>query len=215
MKNLLENLVVIYSADEGCLKILLKKKMDEPYKNYWYVPGEILDTKTTLEESSFRVFKNETGVSGSNLIQGNVFSNIGRGDDNRIIAFTNIIITDKSLVDIKKTSDLLEWFDVDELPKLAFDHKDIILKVTEEIKSKIALNYSDIILDFFPSDFTLTDFQSFYENMIGRKMDRRNFRKKIFSQDLVVDTGEKDTSKVGRPGILYRFNVQNMKGKRL
>lgn len=213
MKNLLENLVIIFAADGGKFKILLKKRTEEPYKNYWYIPGEMLDTTTTVEESSLNVFEKETNVSAANTLQGNVFSNLNRNSENRVIAFTNIIITDKDIVDMKKDSDLLEWFDVTNLPKIAFDHKDIIDVITEDIKKKITLNYSDILIDLFPSDFTLPDFQEFYESIIGKKIDRRNFRKKIFNQNLVIDTGEKSNKKVGRPSTLYRFNTEKMKGK--
>lgn len=215
MGNLLENLIVIYAADRGNLKILLKKRNEEPYKNYWYIPGEILDINSTLENSASRIFERETGVVSNNVFQGSVFSNLERSIEDRIIAFTSIIITDRDLVDMKKQNDSLEWFDVDNLPKIAFDHGDIILKVTEDIKEKISLNYSNILLDLFPSDFTLPDFQNFYEKVLGKQVDRRNFRKKIFGQDLVIDTGFKSNKKVGRPSTLYRFNPDNMKGKRI
>lgn len=215
MGNLLENLVLIYSADEGKLKILLKKRLEEPYKNYWTIPGDMLDEKTTLEESTRDIFERETNVKVSSIIQGSVFSNLKRNRDARIIAFTNVVITDKDLVDMKKDNDLLEWFEVDSLPKLAFDHRDIIEKVTEDIKEKISLNYSDILLELFPSDFTLPDFQLFYENVIGKEIDRRNFRKKIFNQNLVIDTGFKSNKKMGRPSTLYRFNPDEIRGKRI
>ncbi|MBR2840650.1 MAG: NUDIX hydrolase [Bacilli bacterium] len=215
MGNLLENLVLIYSADEGKLKILLKKRLEEPYKNYWTIPGDMLDEKTTLEESTRDIFERETNVKVRSIIQGSVFSNLKRNRDARIIAFTNVVITDKDLVDMKKDNDLLEWFEVDSLPKLAFDHRDIIEKVTEDIKEKITLNYSDILLELFPSDFTLPDFQLFYENVIGKEIDRRNFRKKIFNQNLVIDTGFKSNKKMGRPSTLYRFNPDEIRGKRI
>lgn len=215
MGNLLENLVLIYSADEGKLKILLKKRLEEPYKNYWTIPGDMLDDKTTLEESTNDIFERETNVKVSSIIQGSVFSNLKRNKDARIIAFTNVVITDKDLVDMKKESDLLEWFEVDSLPKLAFDHGDIIEKVTNDIKEKITLNYSDILLELFPSDFTLSDFQAFYESTTGKEIDRRNFRKKIFNQNLVIDTGFKSNKKMGRPSTLYRFNPDEIRGKRI
>ena len=80
---------------------------------------------------------------------------------------------------------------------------------------RILNNYSNILVKFFPSDFTLTEFQNFYENISGKNIDRRNFRKKIMSQQLVIDTGEKTDNKAGRPGILYKFNEKKMRGTRL
>lgn len=214
MVNKVENLLVIYSADKGKLKILLEKKDDEPYKNYWIIPGETLDENTTQEESTNNLFSNITSLNYNSFIQGGVFSDIKRKQDGRTIAIVSIVITDKNVADLKRKEGF-EWFDTDELPKLAFDHRDIIATVTEEIKNKIVQNYSDVLLKLFPSDFTLPEFQQFYESILGKKIDRRNFRKKIMTQELVIDTGEKTTNKTGRPGSLYRFNVENMRGKRL
>ena len=214
MENKVENLLIIYSADEGKLKMLLEKKNEEPYKNYWIVPGEVLDTETTQEKSTRVLFKNITSLNYGDLIQGGVFTEPGRKMDGRTIAIVSIVITDRSVVDLKRKKGF-EWFEVDELPKLAFDYREIILSVTDELKAKIVQNYSDILLKFFPSDFTLTEFQIFYENMLGKKIDRRNFRKKMMTQNLVIDTGEKTCNKIGRPGSLYRFNMENMRGKRL
>ena len=209
--NIVENLLIIYSADEGKLKILLQKRDEEPYKDYWVIPSEILDTDKTLEDSSEFLFKKSTTLENGHFIQGSIFSNLNRNIYDRVIGITNIVITDKKLVDIKK-SEKYEWFDVDQLPKIAFDHKTIIEVVTKEIKNKIRYNYCDILLDLFPSDFTLSEFQKFYENILEKTIDRRNFRKKILNQNLVIDTGEKTTNKTGRPGTLYRFNIENMKG---
>lgn len=214
VENKVENLLIIYSADNGKLKILLKKNFEEPYKNYWVIPGEELDAETTQDESTMNLFKNITSLNYRGFIQGGVFTGLGRKIDGRTIAIVSVVITDRSVADLKKENGF-EWFDVDELPKLAFDHREIILSVTGELKTKIIQNYSDILLKLFPSDFTLTEFQKFYENMLGKKIDRRNFRKKMMSQNLVIDTGEKTSNKMGRPGSLYRFNVVNMKGKRL
>ena len=215
MENLLENLIITYAADDGVLKILLKKKAGDPYNGYWMLPGEFLSSDITIEQSCQSIFEKETHLTASNVIQGNVFSNINRGNGKRTIAITNIIITDKDLVDMKKDDKSIEWFDVDNLPKLAYDHKEIIEKVTKDVKRRIVVNYSDILLDLFPSDFTIPEFQNFYEKILGKSIDRRNFRKKIINQKLVVSTGEKTNKKMGRPGTLYRFNIDNMKGKRI
>ena len=209
--NIVENLLIIYSADEGKLKILLQKRNEEPYKDYWVIPNEILNTNKTLEDSSEFLFKKSTTLENGHFIQGSIFSKLDRSLNDRVIGITNIAITDKKLVDIKK-SEKYEWFDVNQLPKIAFDHKTIIEEVTKEIKNKIRYNYRDILLDLFPSDFTLSEFQKFYENILEKTIDRRNFRKKILNQNLVIDTGEKTTSGTGRPGTLYRFNIENMKG---
>lgn len=214
MENKVENLLIVYSADDGLLKILLQKNDGEPYKGYWMIPGEELDSKTTQEESALNLFKDITSVQVSGIMQGGVFSDLDRKPEGRTIAITSVIVTDKDLVELKKREDVC-FFDVEKLPKIAYDHEKIIDIVTKEIKDKIIGNYSDILLKFFPSDFTLPEFQKFYESVLGKNIDRRNFRKKIMTQHLVIDTGEKTTNGTGRPGTLYRFDVENMKGKKI
>ncbi len=213
--NEVENLLIICAADEGKLKVFLKKREKEPYYGYWILPGELLDTKTTLEESSRQIFNEIVPLDYIKSFAGTTFSNLDRYTDKRVIALTTVIIADKQLIDMKKTKENTEWFDVDNLPKLGFDHKEIIETVSKEIKYKVTCNYEDILLSLFPSDFTLSELQTFYENIVGEEIDRRNFKKKITSQDLIIDTGIKDIAGGGRPSTLYRFNIEKMKGTRL
>lgn len=213
--NEIENLLIICAADEGKLKLFLKKREKEPYLGYWVLPGEFIDNNTTLEQSNKQIFKTIAQLDYNKSFEGPTFSNINRYADKRVIALTTIIISDKQLIDIKKEKDNTEWFDIDNLPKLGFDHKEIIEKACAEIKYKIKCNYDDILLSLFPSDFTLSELQTFYQNMVGEDIDRRNFKKKITSQNLIVDTGEKESNGSGRPSTLYRFNVEKMKGIRL
>ena len=213
--NLLETLLLIYSVDEGKLKIYLKKKQDEPYKGYWTLPSAPLDTQTTIEENAHKIYKSMTNLDETYMFQSKVFSNLNRDPNNRIIGISFIAITDKTLTDIKQDNKEVAWFDVEELPKLGFDHANIIEEVTKEVKRKIIVNYNDMLLAFFPSDFTLPELQNFYENVLGKPIDRRNFHKKYVNQELVIDTGFKTSKGSGRPGTLYRFNLEKMKGKRI
>ena len=209
--NIIESLLIIYTTDEGKLKVLLKKNDKEPYKGYWIIPGEPLTDDMSLKENSKQIFKNITNIKIDDIKPAGIYNEINI-DDQRIIELAYTTIIDKKTVDLKK-EDSSEWFDIDKLPKIGFNHKEILEKSIEDIKEKIIFNSSNIILDFFKNDFTLSELQSFYENIIGKKIDRRNFRKKILSQDIIIDTGEKTKMTAGRPGKLYIFNKENMKGK--
>lgn len=209
--NIIESLLVIYTADEGKLKILLKKKEEEPYKGYWIIPGEKLTEEISLEDNPKIVFKNITNINIDDIKAAGIYSEININEE-RIIQLTYTTIIDKNVADIKK-DDSSEWFDIDELPKIGYNHSEIIEKATNNIKEKIIYNSDNIILELFRNDFTLSELQTFYENITGKKIDRRNFRKKILTQDLVIDTGEKTSTSAGRPGKLYIFNKDNMKGK--
>lgn len=213
--NVLETLLLIYAADGGKLKIYLKKKADDPYKGYWTLPSATLDNETTLEDNARAIYKSMTNLDENVMFQSKAFSNLDRDPNGRIIGISFVAITDKALTDMKQDSDDKAWFEVDELPKLGFDHESIIETVSADVKKKITSNYDDMLLSFFPSDFTLPELQNFYENVLGKTIDRRNFHKKFVNQDLVIDTGFKTSRGSGRPGTLYRFNQDKMKGKRI
>ena len=209
--NTIESLLIIYTADEGKLKILLKKKEEEPYKGYWIIPGEKLTDDTALEDNPKVAFKNIANINIEDIKAAGIYSEININEE-RIIELTYTTIIDKNIVDIKK-DDSTEWFDIDELPKIGYNHSEIIEKAVKDIKEKIIYNSDNIMLELFRNDFTLSELQSFYENISGKKIDRRNFRKKMITQNLVIDTGEKTSSSAGRPGKLYMFNKDNLKGK--
>lgn len=209
--NIIESLLIIYTADEGKLKILLKKNEEEPYKGYWIIPSEKLSDETSLEDNPKVVFNNITNINIEDIKPAGIYSEINT-EKERIIELTYIAITDKNVVDLKK-EDSSEWFDINELPKIGYNHGEIIEKATNDLKEKIIYNSDNIILELFRNDFTLSELQTFYENITGKTVDRRNFRKKVLTQGLVIDTGEKTNTSSGRPGKLYIFNKDNMKGK--
>lgn len=213
--NVIETLLLILSADEGKLKIYLEKKKEEPYKGYWIIPGKFLDRETTLEENAKEIYKNTTGLDEGAIFQTQAFSSLNRNNSERVIAISYAAITDKTLTDIKQNDNDKSWFQIDELPKLGFDHEQIIDTVITELRNKITTNYDDMLVKFFPSDFTLPELQNFYEYVLEKPIDRRNFHKKFVNQDLVIDTGFKQAKGSGRPGTLYRFNIDKMKGKRI
>lgn len=213
--NVVETLLLIFAADEGKLKIYLEKKQDEPYKGYWTIPSSLLDQNTTLEERANAIYTNATGLHNGLISQSKVFSSLNRSLKERTIAISYIAITDKTLTDIKQNTNDKSWFQIDELPKLGFDHEQIINEVSRELRDKIATNYDDMFIKFFPSDFTLPELQNFYEYVLNKPIDRRNFHKKFVGQDLVIDTGFKTSKGSGRPGTLYKFNLDKMKGKRI
>lgn len=210
-KNIIESLLIIYTEDEGKLKVLLKKNEEEPYKGYWIIPGEKLTDETTLEDNPKLVFNNITNINIDDIRPAGIYREIDT-ENERIIELTYITITDKNVVDLKK-EESSEWFNIDELPKIGYNHSEIIEKATHDIKEKIIYNSDNIILELFRNDFTLSELQTFYENITGKSVDRRNFRKKLLAQNLVIDTGEKTTVSAGRPGKLYVFNKENIKGK--
>ncbi len=198
--NIIEVLVGIFTVD-GTLKVLLKRKQNDPYKGYWILPGNILSNEQTLEQCATRIVESAANYHPLYLYQDKCFSNLDRDPEERIIASSFTALISKELV---KASEM-EWFDINSLPKMAYDHYEIINNQIIGLKSKILKNEDNILWKLFSSEFTLTELQAFFEYLLNRKLDKRNFRKKMLGEKIVLDTGEK-VNTAGRPSKLYVFN---------
>lgn len=204
--NYLETLISIFTIDKGDLKVLLLRKKTEPYKGYWILPGNALKNDETLEDNVTDAVLDKTGLLSVYIEQCYTFSNIDRDPDGRVIATSFIGLVDSKSVEIKREERPeyeTAWFSVSELPKLGYDHETILARNVEYLKKKIV--NSNILKSLFPSDFTLPELQHVYEQILGKELDRRNFRKKFIGLDLIEDTMEKNTGFNGRPAKLYRF----------
>jgi len=199
--NVIEVLVNICAASDGKLKIFLKHKQNDPYKGYWLLPGNILPNDQTLEESADNTVVTSTNFPNMFLIEGQTFSNLDRDPLERIIACTFTAITVKELVHNHE----MQWFEVNDLPKMAYVHEKIAKENIEELKRQIIINQNNILLKLFPNDFTLSELQHFFEYIMNKELDRRNFRKKLIDSKIVLETGEKINT-AGRPSKLYVFN---------
>lgn len=212
--NKIEILDNIFMADKGTVKILLLKKETEPYKGYWSLPRTILYNNESVEECAVRVSYELTGLKEISFEENAVFSNIDRIPDERVIGISCIGFTDTVTVSLKQEEAPFEygWFEIERLPKLLHDHN--------KIANKAILDLQTILLDFeslrklFPSDFTLPEIQKVYEQVLGYELDRRNFRKKLVSLDVLEATGENNIGESGRPAKLYRFK-ENLDHKKM
>lgn len=204
--NDIETLITIYTIDKGELKILLTRKKSEPYKGYWVLPGNIAGNDETLEDNITDTVIDKTGLMNVYIEQCHTFSDLDRDPDKRVIAVSYIGLVDSKSIEIM-TEDRpgieSKWFNIDSIPKLAYDHESIIESATEFLRGKI-IN-SNILKILFPSDFTLPELQKVYEKILGKELDRRNFRKKFINLNLIEDTNERNTGFNGRPAKLYRF----------
>jgi len=204
--NYLETLISIFTIDKGELKVLLLRKKTEPYKGYWILPGNALRNDETLEDNITDAVLDKTGLLSVYIEQCYTFSNIDRDPDGRVIATSFIGLVDSKSVEIKREERPeyeTAWFSIEELPKLGYDHETILARNVDYLKKKIV--NSNVLKSLFPSDFTLPELQHVYEQILGKELDRRNFRKKFIGLDLIEDTLEKNTGFNGRPAKLYRF----------
>ena len=206
-KVILETLINIFTVEKGNLKILLMRKKTNPYKGYWILPSSVVSAKETVDQNVLSIIEGKLGLSNLYLEQGHVFSDLDRDPEERVVGISFIGIIDYVSANLKLENIPgieLEWFNIDDIPKMGYDHDKIIKDAIMQLRKKLV--NSKILKNLFPSDFTLPEIQKVYEQILGRKLDRRNFRKKFINLGLVSDTGYKNEGNNGRPGKLYRFN---------
>ena len=206
--NQIEVIIPIFTIDKNELKIYLIKRVNEPYKGYWILPSNLLMTTETIEECASDTVRQFLGVENIFLKQCSIFSQIDRMPNDRIIANSMLGLIDIKTLTLHKTSTDYEgvWFSLNEIPKMVFDHKEIIDAAIKYLSEHI--DNLEFLKVLFPSDFTIPELQSIYEQLLNKKLDRRNFRKKII--DSIVETGDKISNKMGRPAKLYRFKGEDI-----
>lgn len=205
--NQIEIINSIFTVIDGNIKILLFKRNEEPFKGYWMLPSNLLMTNETIEQCSLATIKEYSGYSNVYIEQSNIKSDISRLPNSRTIACSFIAIIDKESPR-EKINIESEFFNINEIPKLVYDHDLIIQMNISILKDKIKNN--KLIDIFYKSDFTLPELQKMYEVAYEKTFDRRNFRKKLINMNIIEDTGFKNKSEFGRPAKLYRFKKNDL-----
>lgn len=194
--------LVISKFRDGKMFIYLVKISAEHSKGKWALPGALIKNEETLEDAATRVFFEASNTKQVTLEQLYTFSDPKRDPRNRSISTAYLAFADTP-ENFQVCSKYLEgkWFDIKEIPKLAYDHNKIIDVALERIASK--LNYSTIGFFLLKKEFTLTEFQNLYEYFAKNPIDKRNFRKKVLSLNIVKETGKMVTDKIARPAKIY------------
>jgi 8-oxo-dGTP diphosphatase len=194
-------LVVIFTVDGGRLQVLLVRRSADPHKDAWSLPGGLLLPGETLQTAAVRKLDEETGLGDVFLEQLYTFSDLdGRGS----IATSYFALVDVGEALLAERSDWLPaWFPVDEAPDLAFRNDEVIDYALRRLRAK--LDYSNVAYSLLPEEFTLSQLQNTYEAITGRRLDKRNFRKRMTSVGIVEPTGRHSTAARHRPAQLYRF----------
>ncbi|MDD3341108.1 MAG: NUDIX domain-containing protein [Bacilli bacterium] len=196
----------LFTVDKGITKILLIKRENEPYKNMWALTGGALYNDETLEEGMHREIKEKTGLENIFLKAFQNFSRVERSPVMRMIAVTYIGFIDIHKVTLLKQTEKTnncDWFSIESLPALAYDHNEILEKALEELKESIF--ESDILKNLYPNGFTLPEIQKTYEAILEKELDRRNFRKKMLASHFIIDTLKTKKFEGNKPAKLYKF----------
>lgn len=197
--------VVIFTIEDGILKVLTVKRSNAPFKDSPALPGGFLREKETSEDAVKRILLEKAGVSGVYTEQLYTFDGLKRDPRGPVIsiAYYAIVPNDQIVINESEKTENPHFVAVDHLPKLAFDHNDIIKYAVERLQSK--LEYTNISYSLLPNSFTLTQLQKIYEAVLSRALDKRNFRKKFLQLGLLEDTGKMDKKGRQRPARLFKF----------
>jgi 8-oxo-dGTP diphosphatase len=210
--------VVIFTLRDQNLKVLLIQRKHFPFANYWAIPGGFVGMQESLETAALRELEEETGVRDVYIEQLYTFGQPDRDPRTRVITVAYFaLVPDTSLSPLQAGSDAADarWWSIYDLPPLAFDHAEILDYALTRLRYK--LEYSAVGFELLPAKFILSELQSAYEIILGEKLDRGNFRKKLRKAAVVEPTREYRTTG-GRPARLYRFRddaVAEVKARRL
>jgi 8-oxo-dGTP diphosphatase len=197
---------VVFGLDETDLKVLLIQRKLQPFQHTWALPGGFVRIDETLDEAARRELEEEAGVTDVYLEQLYSFGALDRDPRERVVAVAYYALAKLSDHRIRAATDAMGvgWFGLDDLPRLAFDHTTIVSSAHERLRGKV--RYAPIGFELLPPRFSLTQLQRMYEIILGKELDKRNFRKKILAMDLLVETDEYEQGVRHRAARLYRFD---------
>ncbi|HXG35766.1 MAG TPA: NUDIX domain-containing protein [Dehalococcoidia bacterium] len=193
--------VVIFTVTDSQLRVILIRRSAEPFRDFLSLPGGLLNPGEGLEEAASRKLQDETGVRDVYLEQLYTFSNL---DGRNTVAVTYFALVDSRQAQLARRDAWQPgWFPVYGLPPLAFANDQVIGYAVQRLQAK--LEYTNVAYSLLPERFRLSDLQKVYEAILGRELDKRNFRRRMLSSGVIVPTGRLVTEGAHRPAQLYAF----------
>jgi 8-oxo-dGTP diphosphatase len=198
--------VVIFTIIDGSLTVLLVRRGIEPNRGDWAIPGGFVLDGESLEHAALRELREETGVTDVYLEQLYTFGDPGRDPRGRIVsvAYYALIASDRAPLTAGTDAAEARWWPIGGLPeRLAFDHAYILDYAIQRLRAKVG--YTTVGFQLLPSEFTLSELQSVHEAILGRSLDKRNFRKKIEQLGVAKPLDRWRRAGASRPARLYSF----------
>jgi len=194
--------------DEGDLKVLLIQRGIEPFKGKWALPGGFVRMDESLDAAARRELAEETGLTNVFLEQLYTFGEVRRDPRGRTVsvAYFALVKLGKQKVAAATDAARADWFSAAKTPALAFDHNQILEMALLRLRNKV--RYVPIGFELLPERFTLTQLQHLYESILGRDLDKRNFRKKALALDVLEATKDHEQGVSHRAARLYRFDEE-------
>lgn len=196
---------IIFGFDGQELKLLLIQRGFEPEMGKWSLMGGFVQSDESPEDAAARILKQLTGLDGVYMEQLQVFGDPCRDPVERTVsvayfALINIHDYEKQLSEEFHA----EWFPLKKIPKLVFDHKQMVEMARERIRYKAA--FHPILFELLPEKFTLPQLQSLYEGVYDAELDKRNFSRKIMSTGLLIKQQEKEKESSRKGAFYYKIN---------
>ncbi len=199
-------ITALFTVEQGITKVLLVKRKNKPYMGDWILTGGALYNNEDLIDGAKREIFEKSGIKDVNIEQFGVYGKLDRSPSMRMVAIAFLGVIDSKKVQILretiKTSNA-DWFPIDKIPPLGYDHEEILKDALKELQKKIVS--STILKALFPGKFSMPELLKAYEAILNKKIDRRNFRKKMLSLDLIEDLEETAKFEGKRPAKLYKF----------
>lgn len=203
---------IIFGFSAQSLKVLLIQRDVYPFEGMWALPGDLVLPDEDLDLAAERVLQDLSGLSNIFMEQVHTFGKVGRHPQGRVITVAYYALVKQSAYQQLTPSSfarVAQWFDIKDLPELAFDHRDILDMAYDRLKTK--LRYQPIGFEMLPRKFTLTQIQHLYETILGIELDTRNFRRKIQGMGFLIALDEKQKDVAHRAARLYKFDKKKYK----
>jgi len=197
---------VIFGFEENKLKVLLIKSDLEIFESRLSLLGDRVNDNEELDDAAYRVLKERTGMNDVFLDQVRAFGHPNRHPGGRVITIAYCSLLNINHHELKIHDNDLNWHNVSTLQEMSFDHKEIVDVCYKWLQKRIQEH--PLGFNLLPDKFSLRELQNLYEAILGITLDRRNFRKKFASMDLLIDINEMEQDVPHRPGKLYKFNFE-------
>jgi 8-oxo-dGTP diphosphatase len=196
---------VIYGFENSKLKVFIQKITRDPYAGAWSLPGKLIRNDESLEHATESILQEAIGNKDVYLEQLNAFGKLYRHPLGRVIdvAFYSLVNL-KTDVKGHRPDKETKWIPVSEVPELGYDHNEIMDLAMQRLRRRLINR--PIGFKLLPKEFTLTDLQSLYEEILGSQLDKRNFRKKVNKLNILIAKGHEESVNPGRKPRLFMFN---------
>jgi len=201
---------IVFGLDNGILKLLVFKRRIAPLEGQWSLIGSFVDADESVPDAARRVLYQFTGLENIFLEELRTYSHTERDPGARCISIAQyalIRIEDYNKELVEKHG--AKWFGIDELPNLLLDHNQMVFDALNRLRLKA--RRKPIGFELLPEKFTIPQLQLLYEAIHLRKLDDRNFRKKLLSFGLLIKLDEKDRTTSKKGAFLYKFDFEKYK----